>query len=141
MVQKNQSKMNIICCICSYLANTAILNIRIFSSFCFDQFILLLFTLTSIPTCYNVNDTKIFKSVVLFHALCTQIICILQIGSLNATGVFKIILIQFCVLSDLIRRISNYMCEILLICNGQPTSFGKYKPVNIQSGSSKKNIC
>ena len=41
--------------------------------------------------------------------------CILQIGS---TGAFKIILIQCCVLSDLIRRILNYMCQILFICKG-----------------------
>ena len=47
------------------------------------------------------------------------------------TGAFKITLSQYCLLSDLIRRISNYMCQILFICKG-PTSFRKYKPVNIK---------
>ena len=47
------------------------------------------------------------------------------------TGAFKITLTQYCVLSDLIRRMSNYMCQILFICKG-PTSFRKYKPVNMR---------
>ena len=40
-------------------------------------------------------------------------VCILQIGSFE-----KKMLIQCCILSDLIRRISNYICQILFTCKG-----------------------
>ena len=49
--------------------------------------------------------------------------CILQIGSFNRA--FKIILIQCYALSDPIRRISNYICQILFISRGRANKRSK----------------
>ena len=56
----------------------------------------------------------------------------------HLTGVFKnqVNLVLY-ILLHLIRRISNYICKILFICNQQTSEI---KPVNIQSRSPRKLI-
>ena len=85
---------------------------------------------------YKVSDVrKTFKNILYYFTLAHKSLCvyILQIGPLNSG---LIILSYCCVLSDLIRRISNYMCYILFICKGA-TNFRKYKLVSIQSDPKK----
>ena len=70
---------------------------------------------------------------ILFCALTSQIIiCIVYCRLARLTGTFKIILTQYCVLSDLTQKdIKLYVLDPF-ICKG-PTSFRKYPVSSIQS--------
>ena len=123
-VQENQSKMNYMYVHYNVpLANRAILNILVFSRK--DLFRLWVFALTGEQFYYwhcrvlpNVLQT--FKNLIYTFTLAyksSYVCCRLA----HLTGAFKIILIQYCLLLDLIRSISNYMWQILFICKGQQT--------------------
>ena len=129
----------------SYLANTAVLTIRIFSRRYHSDYRFLLRLVNTFtidigeyyPACYKVNDAKTFKNLRYIFMLVNHHV---YYRLARLTGAFRIIAIDFqcCISSDIIRRISNYMCWILFICKG-PTSF--IESINQSGSPSKKNIC
>ena len=117
----------------NYLANTAILIFEFSAEEDITSdygFLLRLGNIFTIDTdeyytmCYKVNMMtrllKTFYRYISFYALTSQIIiCIVYCRLARLTGAFKILLTQCCVLSDLIKRISNYMCQILSFAKDQ----------------------
>ena len=68
-----------------------------------------------------------------------MLVCIVYCRLARLTGAFKIILSQCCVLLDLIRRISNYMCQILSFAKDQQT-FESTQSVYSQDHPKRKKI-
>ena len=133
------------------LPNTAILNIRILSRR--YHFRLWVFASTGeyyhyktdeyYPMRYKLNDTQdLQKPFIYLYGFKLAHKSSYIADWLNLIGAFKITLL--CVLLDLIRRISNYMCQILFIFKGRQQAFEIIKQSAVYSqdqGSPKKNIC
>ena len=132
-----------------YVANAAILELRIFSqsqeditsNYGFLLGLVKTFTVDTekyYPRFYKVNDDKNCKNLVgLFYALCSQIICMYIAGWLiYLTRVLKkhADLVLYIIGSHQ-KDISNYICQILFICKG-PTNF-QIKLVDKKSRSPK----
>ena len=85
------------------------------------------------PVCYKVNDAKTFKTPVYYFMIANHHV---YYKLARLTGTFKIIAIDFqcCILSGIIRRISNYICWIFFICKGSASFI---EGIN-QSGSPSK---
>ena len=75
------------------------------------------------PRCYKVNDAKTFKNFIASIILRFVLTNYMYIADwLVYLGLLKIMLIQCYVMSDLIKRMSSYMCQILKSVNIQPRS-------------------
>ena len=77
--------------VATYLANTVVLNIGIFSEDITSDYRFLLrlvntFTIDTeeyYPVCYTVNDANTFKTLVYYFMLVNHASCMLQTGSFN----------------------------------------------------------
>ena len=120
----------------TYLANKAVLNIRIFSRrYHFrrqvfastGKYIYNDTTDEEYPVCYKVNDAKTFKNLVYYVMLTNHQVYYYRLARL--AGAFKIIAIDFqCfILSGIIRG----TWILLFICKGSTSYIESYKPVRI----------